>query len=224
MMPGIALSYDAALLTVLYSEGGIRYKETFFTAIEDYGHLMPGGWKNKSTFFARTPAEESKQWEPVAGIILSSVRLNPQWIAGEIQGQIKRGEIAAGVIRDVNRISREIAEHQQKTNAEINNDAFLTLTEQEEYVNPFSNDVEAGSNQWEHRWTNPGGDLIYTDNEDYDPNIDIDLNNWGYAPVSGTPYILYLAIRPGFAIVTTRTPAPIRPPKLDEQVVTTGIF
>jgi hypothetical protein len=33
---------------------------------------------------------------------------------------------------------------------------FLTLTEQEEYVNPYTNEVEVGSNQWKYRWVNEG--------------------------------------------------------------------
>ena len=176
MMPGFSLSYDAGIVTVTYEEQNVVYKETFFTAIEDFGTLIPGGWKNRSTFFARAPADEFKAWEPVAGIILNSVKLNPQWVIGEIKGQKARGETVTRVYRDINRIGQEMVEHQQKTNAEIMNDAFLTLTEQEEYVNPFTNEVEVGSNQWEHRWTNPGGDIIYTNNGYYDPNTDVDLN------------------------------------------------
>ena len=176
MMPGISLSYDAGLVTVTYVENKTMYRETFFTAIEDFVSLIPGGWKNRSTFFARAPADEFEAWEPVAGIILNSVKLNPQWVIGEIKGQQARGETVTRVYQDINRIGREMVEHQQKTNAEIMNDAFLTLTEQEEYVNPFTNEVEVGSNQWEHRWANPGGDIIYTNNEYYDPNTDMDLN------------------------------------------------
>ena len=43
---------------------------------------------------------------------------------------------------------------------------YLTLTEQEEYVNPYTNEVEVGTNQWQHRWINESGDVIYTDNEE----------------------------------------------------------
>ena len=53
---------------------------------------------------------------------------------------------------------------------------FLTLTDQEEYVNPFNNEVEIGSNQWNYRWTNPNGDVIYTNDETYDPRVDVNLN------------------------------------------------
>ena len=57
---------------------------------------------------------------------------------------------------------------------------FLTLTDQEEYVNPYTNDVETGSNQWSHRWVNESGDIIYTNQEDYNPNTDINLNRSDY--------------------------------------------
>ena len=65
-----------------------------------------------------------------------------------------------------------MVEHRQQTNAEIHHDMFLTLTDQEEYVDPFDGQVVTGSNQWEHRWQNPAGDVLYTDNEAYDPNYD----------------------------------------------------
>jgi len=63
------------------------------------------------------------------------------------------------------RIEQQITEHRQKTNAEIHNDMFLTLTDQEEYVNPFTNGVKMGSNQWKHRWENEAGDIIYTNDD-----------------------------------------------------------
>lgn len=69
-----------------------------------------------------------------------------------------------------------MGEHQRRTNAEIHNDVFLTLTDQEEYVNPYSNEVEIGSNQWRHRWVNASGEVIYADRADYDPNVDLRLN------------------------------------------------
>ena len=53
---------------------------------------------------------------------------------------------------------------------------FLTLTDQEEYVNPFTSKVEPGSNQWRHRWMNESGDVIYTNDETYDPRTDVNLN------------------------------------------------
>ena len=43
--------------------------------------------------------------------------------------------------------------------------------DQEEYINPFTNEPETGSNQWQHRWVTDAGEEYYTDTEDDDPNI-----------------------------------------------------
>ena len=82
-------------------------------------------------------------------------------------------------------IDRQITEHRAQTNAEIHNDAYLTLMEQEEYINPFTNEPETGSNQWDYRWTNTDGAEFYSDNEDHNPNL-WDLYNcsdWRRTPV-----------------------------------------
>lgn len=175
-MPQMTFSYDAAFITVTYQEDGISYKEKMMTVIENWGQLGAGMWGNKETFFLRTPVNEFAQWEPIFSIIQNSVILNPQWIAGEIQGQIQRGQIAINTQREVQRIEQQIVEHRQKTNAEIHNDMFLNLTDQEEYVNPHTNQIEVGSNQWQYRWVNGSGDVIYSNDQNYDPNHDINLN------------------------------------------------
>jgi hypothetical protein len=173
MMPGVSFGYDAAVVKATYLDAGVSYDEVLVAAVEDWGQVGAGAWKNRSTLYARAPRGELADWEPVLGVILNSVGLNAQWVAGEIQGQITRGQIAQRTYSEVQRIGQEIVEHQQKTNAEIHSDVFLTLTEQEEYVNPYTNEVEVGSNQWKHRWVNESGEVIYTDVEDYDPNLDV---------------------------------------------------
>ena len=57
---------------------------------------------------------------------------------------------------------------------------FLTLTDREEYVNPFTKKIEMGSNQWKHRWTNDLGDVVYTNVEGYNPNHDAELHKSGF--------------------------------------------
>ena len=175
IMPQLTFSYDAGLLSVTFQEGGNRYKEKMFAVIENWGQLGAGMWGNKETFFLRTPVNEFAEWAPIFSIIQNSVKLNPQWLAGEIRGQIKRGEIAARTQAEIQRIEREITAHRQKTNAEIHNDMFLTLTDLEEYVNPYTNEIEVGSNQWQFRWVNESDEVIYTNNEEYNPNHDVEL-------------------------------------------------
>ena len=67
-----------------------------------------------------------------------------------------------------------------RTNHEINNDMFLTLNNKEEYINPYTNEVEISTNQWKYRWVNESGDVVFTDKEDYNPNTDIYLNRGDY--------------------------------------------
>ncbi len=174
--PMLTFSYQAAMLTVSYRENGVDYREKIVTFIENWGQMGAGMWGNKETFLLRTPVDRFSNWESVFSIIQNSVQINPRWVAGEVEGQIKRGHILINTQREIQSIGREIAEHRQKTNAEIHNDIFLTLTDQEEYVNPYTNQVETGSNQWKFRWINPSGEVIYTDSESYNPNTDIHLN------------------------------------------------
>jgi len=178
--PDMSFSYDAAMLTVTYREEGVTYREMLFALVENWGQLGAGMWGNKETFVIRAPADQFDRWESLFSIMHTSVIFNPQWIAGEIQGQIKRGEIALNTQREVQRIEQEIVQHRQQTNAEIHNDMFLTLTDQEEFINPYTNQVETGSNQWQNRWINDNGDVIYTDSDDYDPNHDIELQLSGF--------------------------------------------
>ncbi|MCB0730203.1 MAG: hypothetical protein KDC88_04140 [Ignavibacteriae bacterium] len=180
LVPYSTMSYDAALVKITYSENNKKYEEWIFSIIENWGQLGAGMWGNKETFLIRAQKGEIKKWEPIFSVIQNSVKINLQWLIGEIKGQAIRGEIAANTQKEIERIGREITEHRQKTNAEINNDMYLTLTEQEEYVNPYTNEVEVGTNQWKYRWVNESGDVIYTDNEDYNPNIDINLNRSDY--------------------------------------------
>ncbi len=180
LMPNLTFSYDMGLLRVQYDEAGMRYEELLVGTIENWGQLGAGMWGNKETFSFRAPAGQLAAWIPVFSIVQESVQISPQWLAGEIRGQIERGQIAAKTQQEVQRIEQAIVEHRQRTNAEIHHDVFLTLTQQEEYVNPYNGRVEVGSNQWKHRWINGGGEVVYTDDPSYDPNADVDLNRSDY--------------------------------------------
>jgi len=178
--PQMTMSYDAAVTTISYTEGGVEYTEKIIAVVEDWGQLGAGLWGNKETALVRAPKDQFSQWEPVFDIIRKSIVLNQTWVIGEIRGQMERANTYRNVQQDIQRIGREIAEHQRITNSEINNDMFLTLTGQEEYVNPYTNEVEIGNDHWKNRWVNESGDVIYSDNDSYDPNTDINLNRSDY--------------------------------------------
>lgn len=184
----IALDFDyrAALITLRYQENGVEYIERLYTMIENRGAAVAGQWANRDTCLARAPAAEFEHWEPVISLMIASVRLNPQWLARELKGIQDRGDAYFGTLQEINRIGREITEHRQKTNAEVNNDMFLTLTGQEEYINPYSHEVEVGSSQLgRFRWQTQSGDVIFSEREDFDPNPRDVLNrsDWKRSPV-----------------------------------------
>ena len=180
MMKQMGCQYSSALLDYTYTENSVKYKERAFCILQDMGPYTAGMWKNRSTLVIRTPERSFDQWEPVFNEIGASVVLNPDWIRGELQGQQQRGNTMIKTMQDVARIGEEIQKGHAETNAKIHHQAYLALTEQEDYVNPYTNEVEMGTNQWDYRWVDDLGNVLYTDNEDYNPNIDIELQMDGW--------------------------------------------
>lgn len=173
-------SYDAAVVTVTYDENGTTYKEKLITVIEDMGQIGVGMWTNKETFHFRAPINEFEKFEPITYIIQTSIKINEQWLAGEIKGQIQRGQMTLKTQRYISDISKQILENRMQTNEQIRNDMYLHLTSQEEYINPYTNEVELGSNEWKNRWINSSGDVIYSNDRDYNPNYDDSLKRTDY--------------------------------------------
>lgn len=179
---GIPFQYDAGVVEIVYRENGTEFREAIIAVTQDFGQIGAGLWKNRHTFYVRAPKNEFENWVPVFGVIINSLQINMQWLIGELQGQVKRGEISADVLRRLQQMDAEITQHQAETNAQINNDMFLNLTGQEEYVNPYTNKVETGSNQWNCRWVNKDDEIIYTNDINYNPNQDLILDRDDYKP------------------------------------------
>ncbi len=59
------------------------------------------------------------------------------------------------------------------------------LTGQEDYVNPFTKEVERDTSEYKYRWTTEQGDMIYTDQYGFNPNTQREFNNqdWKLTPV-----------------------------------------
>lgn len=176
MSQGGQYGVEAATVLVTYEEGGARYKEILFTAIEGFAMAGVGMWSNPFTLAARAPEGEYEAYGPIAIETINSFSINPRWMAAELQGQIQRGDIVQKTLAELARIDAEIAENRSRTMAQINDDQYLTLTSQERYMNPHTGREELGSNEWKYRWTDPSGRVIYTDDPDWDPNLDIDLH------------------------------------------------
>ena len=165
----IQFQFDAALLVVEYQDTGAAWEEALYTAIQDWGPAGAGLWTNKDTFSVRTSGGTLEKLGRVLTVMLHSVELNPKWVEGEINGQIRRNEIAIRTQEEIQRLDREIVDHRRRTNAEINNQMYNNLMGTEEYVNPLTKRVETGSNAWNHRWVNERGEAVYSDDGNLEP-------------------------------------------------------
>jgi hypothetical protein len=180
IIPGYTFNYTSALVTLEYNENNTEFTEKMVCVIEDYGELGAGMWGNKETWSVRTEKGKFTEMAPILATIGASIRVNPEWVRKEIKSQQINGQIALKTQQDIQRIEKEICDHRARTNSEINNDMYLNLTGQEDYTNPFSGETERGSNEWNYRWENDRGDIVYENNPNYDPNADVNIPIKGF--------------------------------------------
>lgn len=178
---GMTYQTDAAAAVFDYVENGTKFREVILTGIVDMRAALT--WKNTRTLSFRAPAADFNRWRPVMDIMRFSVQFNPNWILREAQGQRERAEIVQKVFDEMRRIDREILKKTTINREEIMNDNFLVLTEQEEYVNPYTGDVEIDTDAYKFRWTTAGGDVYYTNREDENPNIFLQRTDYKQTPI-----------------------------------------
>ena len=164
--------YDAATLTMEYDEQGVHYREKLVAMIEDTGKAGLGMWTNRETVAVRAPAAEFDRTARLLSVVETSVKGNPAWVSGENRGSAQRARNALNTQRYLQNKRREIVEHRRQTYAEIRHSHWLSITGQNDYVNPHTGEVETGADGWKHRWVNSAGDVIYTDDPSYDPTRD----------------------------------------------------
>jgi len=180
LIPGYQFNYKAAIVTLEYTESNIQYLEKMVCVIEDYGQLGTGMWGNKETWYIRSEKDKFNSIAPIFVTIGQSVKINQEWLAREIRSRQANSQIAHETQRYVANLDKEITEHRARTNAEINNDMYLNLTGQEDYTNPFTGETERSTNEWNYRWENGCGDVIYSENQNYNPNVDINITVKGF--------------------------------------------
>jgi hypothetical protein len=199
MRQGARMKYETAAVKYEYTEGGVTYTERAFSHLTDLTPMGAAIWSNEDTQIIRTPSAIFDQWEPIFDKMSNSIKLNPQWINMESQSQRIMGNSALEAQRAenyrnqqalnnqryCNQVDQEIAEHRMNTNSEINNDAYLNLTGQEDYTNPYTNETETKENLGKHRWVDSSGNSIFTDDPSYNPNYDPNStrSDYQYSPV-----------------------------------------
>jgi len=178
------LRYDAGGMTVEYTEGNLRFREGLVTCLMDMRHSA-ALWSNLHTLMLRAPAGEAQQWKPVLDIIRQSVRLNPEWFARAARAGAQRAQMSLETQRYIQSVDQQIVAHRNKVNAEIRYEDYLMLTGQEDYVNPYTKEVERDTSEYKYRWTTEQGDMIYTDARDFNPNAQREINHqeWKLTPV-----------------------------------------
>lgn len=197
--PLLPYGYEGAAVLFAYVENGIHYLEGATVVLESTGQLGAGMWSNKETVLWRAPEDEFAAWEPIFEHIQASVVINPRWAAEEQaveqqllgifnqaqQAERERARRRLEFQHSMQEMAQDMVEHRRQTHAEIRNDAYLMMTNQEEYVNPYTHQVEIGSNQWQYRWVTADGNEYYTDHEGDDPNQLDGLNQatWERTPV-----------------------------------------
>lgn len=175
--------FSAGALVIDYTEAGTRYREAGVTCLSDW-RMAAGLWSNQFTFHMRAPAAEANDFKPMLDIIRQSMKVNPEWLAAYMRSVGERGQVVADVFRHMAKIDREIFERRSSARSAMAEENYLLLTGQEDYVNPFTKEVERDSSDYKYRWTNPNGDRLFTNQNGFDPNRESDLNKieWKQTP------------------------------------------
>jgi len=161
--------YEGLAMLMEYTEGGQRFREVLRTVITDAraGAFM---WTNEHTVQFRAPMNEFETWKPALDVIHNSIELNPKWIEAVTRAMDQRAKMALDTQRYINKVASEIVENRRRTHAEIRYENYLFITGQDEYINPFTKKVELDTSAYHHRWMNNHGDILYTDENVYNPN------------------------------------------------------
>jgi hypothetical protein len=170
-----ALRFDSLAIAVEYTEAGVRYREVLSSTIAD-NRASAFQWSNENTIMFRTPAAEFDSWKPVLDMIQSSREGNPQWLASVAKAIGERAKGALETQKYINKVAADIVENRRRTHAEIRHENWLFLTGQEEYKNPFTGGIERGTSEYRYRWQNNQGEIIYTDENAFDPNRNEEFN------------------------------------------------
>jgi len=170
--PVQGFQYDAAMVTLTYLENGVRFQEQIFGVIENLGQVGAGMWQNKSVVFARAPADQYDEWAKIGSLIYFSVKVNPRWLAAAMRATDERARLAWDTQRYIQEVDAAIVAHRNRVNAEIRHSGYLLLTGQEDYINPYTGETEIRPDGWRHHWQNSAGEVVVSNNDDYDPNHD----------------------------------------------------
>ena len=161
----------SGMLTISYIENGVLYKEKLITGIKDF--KSSGLWGNSDTFIFRAPADRFQQMEPLAKSMCFSMELKKDWVMKEIKRLIDGRSLELKENSDIEKLCNAIMEWEKWIYREMADAMLPNGGSFCEYYNPITERIEIGNEKWKRRWVNNRGDVVYTDDTDYDPNDDL---------------------------------------------------
>ena len=194
-----AVRVESLTVLVEYIEGGTRYREAITTSILDNtsessdkldkGRALKTGisgdvshWSNHHTVTFRAPASDFEFWKPILDLIRVSRDWSAPWLAAVEQKYGRRAKDAMEMEANLETVSATIVESRRNSlpNASQGQEQWMYVTGRQEFQNPFTGGIEAGTAFYRHRWENDRGDVIYTDDDAFDPNsvAEYSLTTW----------------------------------------------
>jgi hypothetical protein len=194
---GGRITFTAGVVVVEYTEGGVRYKEAAWAVLSD-NRALAGLWANDQSMLMRAPLAEAKVWQPILETVMRSIRLDVNWLSRELRASEQRAQMSLEqqhqqqqrdqkileTQRELQRMDQEIWSSRAKTNERIQHDNYLTLTAQQDYVNPHTHEVETDTSDYRFRWETSGGEKIFSNDPNYDPRKDTSIwtKDWQPTP------------------------------------------
>ncbi|HEY2018725.1 MAG TPA: SHOCT domain-containing protein [Bryobacteraceae bacterium] len=141
-----------------------------------------------AAFAERAPQGQLESSERFFDMVVSSIRLNPEWqkrVAGNNaaifqseQTEIaKRSAITTQLGNDLSKIRRSQWENQQRSEDHVFAQFSQSTLGVETYRNLTSGETFELSNQYNHAWVNDRNEVVLSDQEGWDPNVAL-KGNW----------------------------------------------
>jgi hypothetical protein len=176
---------DAIKARVKYSLDGKPMEEWLVAATVITGTFSPmGQWFYNCTAYSagqRAPAGQLDASAKLFELIVSTLRVNPEWQARVTKNSMAIQQIEQKGIRDrvaiqtksaedTRKIQQETYENQQKSQDSINANFSQVIRGVESYRNPTTGETLELDANYGHAWVNNRGEYLLSDQTGFDPN------------------------------------------------------
>jgi hypothetical protein len=143
---------------------------------------------NATAIAERAPQGELDSSEKFFELLVSTIRVNPEWQNRinqhasamqqiELKGIRDRSAIVSKNADDIRNIQRQGWENQQKSEDHVFRQYSEATRDVETYRNPTTGDTVELSNQYGHAWVNDRGEYLLSDQASFDPSVTF-KENW----------------------------------------------